>query len=231
MWITEIFYSIQGEGELTGVPSVFVRTAGCNLRCTWCDTKYSSWAPEGSRLTLEEILAEVGRHPARHVVLTGGEPVAAKELPELADRLHAAGKHLTIETAGTLPPEGIACDLASLSPKLRHSTPAPGEIAEEWRARHEALRLQPAVLRSWMTAYPYQLKFVVASEADLAEIEALLAEIALPIPPEKVLLMPEGLDTAAIARHSPAVLEICKARGYRYCDRLHISLFGHRRGT
>ena len=83
MLISEIFHSLQGEGELAGVPSVFVRTAGCNLRCTWCDTPYSSWSPEGTQMGVAEIVAEVSRHPARHVVLTGGEPMLAPELPAL----------------------------------------------------------------------------------------------------------------------------------------------------
>src|SRR4051812_43256401 len=135
--VSEIFYSVQGEGELTGVPSVFVRTSGCNLRCRWCDTMYASWEPEGDLLSIPQIVAEVERHPAAHVVLTGGEPMVAKDLPELARALRQSGWHITIETAGTVLPAGIACDLASISPKLSHSTPRPGEISQEWIARHE----------------------------------------------------------------------------------------------
>lgn len=231
MLVSEVFYSIQGEGELTGVPSVFIRTAGCNLRCSWCDTKYSSWQPEGAQTSLDALLAEVERHPATHVVLTGGEPMIAKEMPALAARLRAAGKHLTIETAGTISPGGIACDLASLSPKLAHSTPAPGEISAEWSARHEAARLQPEVLREWVERYPFQLKFVVARAEDLAEIEALVASIGVPIPPHKILLMPEGTDDATLASRRALLVALCKDRGYRYCDRLHVALFGHTRGT
>ncbi len=231
MWVSEIFHSIQGEGELTGVPSVFVRTAGCNLRCSWCDTKHASWDPEGEQLSPEEIVARIASHPVAHVVLTGGEPMAARDLPELASLVRAAGKHITIETAGTLPPRGIACDLASISPKLANSTPAEGAISHDWITRHEATRLNPLILREWLAGYACQFKFVVTGEADLPEIDALLTDIASPIPPHKVLLMPEGIDSAAIARHSPAVLAICKARGFRYCDRLHIALFGHTRGT
>ncbi len=85
MLISEIFYSIQGEGMLTGVPSVFIRTSGCNLRCNWCDTPYASWNPEGTARTIEQIVAEVQSHPARHVVLTGGEPMIAKDIAALAD--------------------------------------------------------------------------------------------------------------------------------------------------
>jgi 7-carboxy-7-deazaguanine synthase len=231
MLVSEIFYSVQGEGELTGVPSVFVRTSGCNLRCTWCDTKYASWEPEGETHTVDEILAEVLRHPARHAVLTGGEPMIAPELPELARRLRAAGRHVTIETAGTVAPDGIACDLASLSPKLAHSTPREGEIAPGWIARHEATRLRPEVLRAWIAGYPFQLKFVVAQPGDLREVRELLAAIGAPVPPHRVLLMPEGIDLPTLEGRRPWLVEACKEHGYRYCERLHVALFGHTRGT
>src|SRR5258708_21103264 len=104
MLIAEIFYSLQGEGELTGVPSVFVRTSGCNLRCNWGDTPYASWQPEGRQQTVDEIVREVEKHPARHVVLTGGEPMIAKEIRELAAALKKLGYHITIETAATVAP-------------------------------------------------------------------------------------------------------------------------------
>src|SRR5438309_1907432 len=123
MFISELFYSIQGEGELTGVPSVFVRTSGCNLRCNWCDTMYASWEPRGTEMSVNQIVAEVGNHHAQHCVLTGGEPMIAKGIYELAQTLRAADQHITIETAATIPPDGIACDLASLSPKLSNSAP------------------------------------------------------------------------------------------------------------
>lgn len=231
MWVSEFFYSIQGEGELTGVPSVFIRLAGCNLRCTWCDTKYASWEPEGSQTSIGELLAEVERHPAQHVVLTGGEPMIARDVRELAARLRAAGKHITIETAGTVSPDGIACDLASLSPKLAGSTPKPGEISPEWIERHEKTRLQPAVLREWVESYPFQLKFVVAERKDVEEIETLIAAIGVPVPAHKVLLMPEGTDTATLNSRREMLIDVCKEKGFRYCDRLHVALFGHRRGT
>src|SRR5580692_1943034 len=96
--IAEIFYSVQGEGSLVGVPSVFVRTSGCNLRCAWCDTPYTSWHPEGDELSLDEIAARVDVYPqARHVVLTGGEPLIAPHVVELAERFRARGLHITIE--------------------------------------------------------------------------------------------------------------------------------------
>ncbi len=231
MLISEIFYSVQGEGELTGVPSVFVRTSGCNLRCAWCDTPYASWNPEGEAMTVDEIVERVQEHPAAHVVLTGGEPMAAKEMRGLAARLRALGKHITIETAGTLPPDGIACDLASISPKLANSTPAPGTIADAWIARHEARRFQPEVIREWIGKYPFQLKFVVEQPDDLTEIRAVLAAVGGTIPPWKILLMPQGTDMATLRIGEAVALDACKAEGYRFCHRLHIHLFGHTKGT
>lgn len=230
MLIAEIFHSLQGEGELTGVPSVFVRTSGCNLRCQWCDTPYASWAPEGRPMEVDEILAEVRRHPARHVVLTGGEPMVAAGIHELAFQLQEAGYHITIETAATVRPNGIACDLASLSPKLANSTPDE-RLDETWRKRHEALRRQPEVVAEWIGAGNYQLKFVVTAEADVTEIEALLADTGCAVPPHKVLLMPEGTSVEAMRARSGWLGELCKARGYRYAHRLHLELYGHRRGT
>lgn len=231
MFISEIFYSIQGEGELAGVPSVFVRTSGCNLRCGWCDTPYASWEPTGDQMTVAQIIAEIERHPAKFVVLTGGEPMIAKEIHLLAQGLRTNGKHITIETAGTVPPAGIECDLASVSPKLSNSTPARDSIDPSWIERHESSRRQPEVLRQWVRGYNYQLKFVVSDAADLAEIEETIRSIDDTIPPWKVQLMPEGATAEAIDSRRENLLAICRGRGYRYCDRLHIRLFGNRRGT
>ena len=130
MKISEIFYSIQGEGMLTGVPSVFVRTSGCNLRCVWCDTPYTSWAPEGSDMPVDTILACVKAHPARHAVVTGGEPMIAPQIVELTQGVKNLGLHVTMETAGTVYHK-VACDLMSISPKLANSTPHEREGGKE----------------------------------------------------------------------------------------------------
>ena len=229
MRIAEIFYSIQGEGLLTGVPSVFVRTSGCNLRCHWCDTPYASWKPEGPEMSVEEILKKVFEWNCRHVVLTGGEPMVAPEPSVLAAGLRKAGKHITIETAATVVPAGIACDLASLSPKLSNSTPPP-ERDPAWAKKHEDTRLRPDVIAEWIKNYAFQLKFVVSSEADLTEIKGLLSRLP-PVPLDRVLLMPEGTDSKTLATRTPWLVEICKREGFRFCPRLHIELFGHARGT
>jgi 7-carboxy-7-deazaguanine synthase len=245
MRIAEIFHSIQGEGLLAGVPSVFVRTSGCNLRCHWCDTPYASWKPEGPEMSVEEIQEKVLGWNCRHVVLTGGEPMIAPDLPALAAALRKAGKHITIETAATVVPAGIACDLASLSPKLSNSTP-PIERDPAWAKKHESTRLQPGVIAEWIQKYEFQLKFVVATEKDLAEIKTLLSRLETfvapphrrvrgeegpPAPFHQILLMPEGIDSETLASRASWLAEICKREGFRFCPRLHIELFGHTRGT
>jgi 7-carboxy-7-deazaguanine synthase len=230
MLISEIFYSLQGEGELTGLPSVFVRTSGCNLRCTWCDTPYASWNPEGTQQSIEAIVAEVQRHPTRHVVLTGGEPMIAPQIRELAAELKRLGYHVTIETAATVAPDGIACDLASLSPKLLNSAPNGSQHAT-WRKKHEATRWQPDVVRAWIDHYTYQFKFVVAQPADVDELEGMLEKLGRDIPRHKVLLMPEGVTMDALRARAPWLSELCKTRGYRYAHRLQIELYGNKRGT
>jgi 7-carboxy-7-deazaguanine synthase len=231
MLISEIFYSLQGEGVLTGVPSVFVRTSGCNLRCNWCDTPYASWNPEGKARTVAQIVAEVQSHPmARHVVLTGGEPMIAKEIAPLASALKKLGYHITIETAATVAPDGIACDLASLSPKLLNSAPDE-RLSATWRRKHESLRWQPTVVRAWLDAYPFQFKFVVAQPSDVDELEGMLASLNREIPRSRVLLMPEGTTLERIRERASWLGEVCKARGYRYAHRLHIELYGNKRGT
>lgn len=230
MLIAEIFSSIQGEGELMGVPSVFVRTSGCNLRCNWCDTPYASWNPEGEDLPLPDILSRVCALKTQHVVLTGGEPMVAKDMHVLATKLRVLGYHITIETAATVLPEGIPCDLASLSPKLANSLPDE-RLPRSWRDRHETLRFQPGVIRAWIDQYHYQLKFVVATLADMVEVENLVAKLDRAISPSQILLMPEGVKRDVLHERSQWLVEVCKQRGYRYCPRLHIELYGNTRGT
>lgn len=230
MLISETFYSLQGEGELTGVPSVFIRTSGCNLRCNWCDTPYASWNPEGTDRSVDELVAEVRATPTRHVVLTGGEPMIAKNIRDLALALRAAGQHITIETAATVAPAGIACDLASMSPKLGNSAPD-ARLPEAWRARHEATRWNPDAVRAWVDGYSYQFKFVVSTPDDVAEMEGLMGSLGRDIPRHKILLMPEAVSLEKMRERAAWLGELCKERGYRYAHRLHIELYGNKRGT
>lgn len=227
MKIAEIFYSIQGEGILLGMPSVFVRTSGCNLRCTWCDTPYTSWQPEGQEMSVEEIAREVRHFPASHTVVTGGEPMIAREMVALTRQLRDGGSHVTVETAGTYY-SSVACDLMSISPKLANSAPFERE-GGRWAAQHERLRYQPEILKRLMAEYEYQLKFVVTSEADLGEIHSMRAE--LEAPPERILLMPEGTSREVLRERGAWLAEVCKTTGYRYSPRLHVDLWGDRRGV
>lgn len=224
MRIAELFYSLQGEGALVGVPSVFIRTSGCNLRCAWCDTPYTSWQPEGAEWPLDRIIDEVKTHPARHVVVTGGEPMIAPDIIALTSRLRALGLHITIETAGTVF-QPVVCDLMSISPKLSNSTPRD----DAWAERHERTRIQPGELTKLMERYPYQLKFVIEKPGDVDEARALT--VALEADPACVILMPEGTDPTLLRERGVWLAEICKLEGFRFSPRLHVELWGNRRGV
>jgi 7-carboxy-7-deazaguanine synthase len=226
--ISEIFYSIQGEGRLIGVPSVFIRTSGCNLRCRWCDTPYTSWQPEGTSWSIDKILGEVAKYPTRHVVITGGEPLLAAEIQILAVQLKRRGAHITIETAATIFTP-LDCDLISLSPKLANSTPwkrARGKFA----ALHERRRLNLPVIQKFLDAHDYQLKFVVEGREDFAEIGGILGQLKN-VDPARVLIMAQGTTSRALSRQARWIVEACKQHGFSYTPRLHIQLFGNRRGT
>jgi 7-carboxy-7-deazaguanine synthase len=229
MKLSELFYSIQGEGKLAGIPSVFVRASGCNLRCAWCDTPYASWQPEGQEVPLEQIISRIAAFGARHVVLTGGEPMIMPDILPLCEALAARGLHLTMETAATVF-RPVRIDLASLSPKLSNSTPHQRE-GGRFAAAHERQRLNLPVIQQFIdTAPDFQLKFVVTGEADLQEIEDILQNLRGWTPPD-VLLMPEGTDVQTLAGRAGWVAEVCKRTGYRFCPRLHVALYGNARGT
>lgn len=227
MKVSEIFYSIQGEGKLAGVPSTFIRTSGCNLRCTWCDTPYASWEPEGESLEVDQILERIAKYPTTYLVLTGGEPMIAPGIEELCRRLKESGYHITIETAATVWKE-VVCDLASINPKLSSSTPRTGD-GQQWADSHERTRLNLDTIRRFMRMPDYQLKFVVDRPDDLNEIDAILAQLG-PVDPSDVLLMPQGVTAEELSERGRWVAEICKDRGFRFCPRLHITLYGNVRG-
>jgi 7-carboxy-7-deazaguanine synthase len=227
--IAELFYSIQGEGKLMGVPSVFVRVSGCNLRCVWCDTGYASWDPEGDEMTVEAIVDAVAAQGAKHVVVTGGEPMIMPAMGALCESLKSRGLHITIETAATVF-SPVVMDLASLSPKLSNSTPHERE-GGRFAQLHERQRLRPGVIQQFIDHAPaFQLKFVVSGERDLAEIRAILDELK-GWRPEDVLLMPEGTDVQTLRERSVWVGELCKQSGFRFCPRLHVELYGNTKGT
>ncbi len=225
----EIFATVQGEGTSAGVPSVFVRLADCNLRCSWCDTKYTwDWvnhdrAAETVELTSDEIVRRVLEGAGAGVgnaVFTGGEPLLQQdELVEVATRLREGGFRIEVETNGTvLPTEAFAAcvDQWNVSPKLATS-------GNTDRARH-----RPSVLQ-WFAARPNAMfKFVITSDEDVREVRE-LAE-ALAMPRERVLLSPEGVDPATLAERSRWLADRCRTHGYRLGTRLHVFLWGSERG-
>lgn len=234
--ISETFTSVQGEGMLAGTPSFFVRVSGCNLRCAWCDTPYASWKPEHTTRSVESLLNEATASGVSHAVLTGGEPMMFDAIEGLAAGLRSRGLHITIETAGTID-RAVACDLMSISPKLANSTPSEGDQRDpggNWRRLHEARRIDLGALRGLVARYPeHQLKFVVGGAGgvrdDVGEIERVLQAIGS-VKRDRVLLIPEGIASPSRQRQQE-IVALCIARGWRYCPRLHIEIFGNKRGT
>lgn len=235
MIIAEEFVSIQGEGSLVGTPSYFIRTTGCPLRCAWCDEPSTSWAPKGGRHAVNDIVERVSAAGVHHVVLTGGEPFSQLASVELANRLRAAGHHLTIETSGAVERPGLAADLISISPKLAHSTPK--RRGENLAERHNILRRNPSLLRSLISsAFDWQIKFVVRAadiNRDLAEAEALLHEAGITTKSDRarVFLVPEGVEPSALESSLRTLSHHCLAKGFRLGHRLHLSLYGNTPGT
>jgi 7-carboxy-7-deazaguanine synthase len=229
--VNELFASLQGEGKLAGVPSVFVRTSGCNLRCWFCDSYHTSWEPTHAWLSLDDIVAEVAAHDADHVVVTGGEPLVHDETADLLSRLDDAGYHVTVETNGTIDVDA-PINLASISPKLATSTPTPDRDPAgegEWETRHEEGRLDAAVLARLTERYDFQLKFVVTGPEDMAEIESLVGRVrdasAATIRDTDVLLMPEGQTREQFESTRRVVADLAREYGYRYTPRLHVDLW------
>ena len=221
-----------------GVPSVFIRFAGCPLRCRWCDTQYAQDHASGVDLTIPQIIDKIENlkpSPTKrknkinsadfaasvvksnHVVLTGGEPFANPQLPLLAKTMKKLGKHITIETAGIKFIPGLACDLMSISPKTSNSG---------LKFKKGARPFTP--IKRLIKNYPYQLKFVVESPDDLPEIQKAIASLGK-IDPSKVLLMPQAKTRDELLARSPMVAELCKQAGFTFCTRLQILLFDGQR--
>lgn len=226
MKIIEIFVSRQGEGLWTGTKSTFVRFGGCNLFCGFCDTRYASWeCEEGTRYSLEKIAAKVAENGEPHVVLTGGEPMLPPEIVPLTFLLKEQNFKITIETNGTLD-RPVCCDLMSISPKMSNSAPAE---SSEFLERHHQIRYCPEVVRRLTERYPFQLKFVVDTQADLEEIEIYLQNFDK-IPLDRVLLMPKAVTAAEMQRKEEWLKQACLRNGYTYSPRMHLIWYGGIRG-
>ena len=216
--VSEIFYSIQGEGASCGRATAFIRLGGCTLGCQWCDTKYT-WRG-GPVWEESSILETIQQFPARRVVVTGGEPFE-QDMTSLLQALLEAGFTIEIETAGFAPLANVQCALLAhqlnVSPKLANSG-----VPYARRIHLPVLQF----LRDTGTAY---FKFVVDQPGDVVEVEALVT--ALSLAPERVLLMPQALTAEEVLSKSRWLVEVCKAHGYGYSPRLHILLWGARRGV
>ena len=216
--IAESFYSIQGEGATAGLPAVFVRLQGCTVGCRWCDTKYS-WDPAaGHEVTLLGLLAEIGAFPCRRIVITGGEPLESPLFAPLATALVDRGDIVEVETSGTLePPRDMPATIQwNVSVKLAGSG-----VADD-------RRINPAAIGAFLARQAWW-KFVVSEPAEVGEVLRLAERFALPR--DRVLLQPEGLRAEDLAARTPWLVEACKAHGFRFSPRLHILIWGARRGV
>lgn len=241
--IAETFASLQGEGQLTGTQSFFIRTSGCNLRCWFCDTPYASWNPEGNQVEISALVQQAVQSGCQHVVLTGGEPMLPAGCVDLVGMLRSEGLHVTIETAGTVY-RSLTADLMSISPKLFGSGPravrkqvnqdATKEIDRtepaNWSLRHEQTRWRPDVItRLIESAIDFQIKFVVDEPADFDACVTAVRELS--IAADHVWIMPQGIDEETLDRQALWLMPLVAALGYRYCERMHVRWYGNRRGT
>jgi organic radical activating enzyme len=214
--IAECFFSIQGEGVSAGAPAVFVRLQGCSVGCAWCDTKYS-WDPAAGReVSLEALVEEVGAFPCRRVVVTGGEPLESLLFAPLVESLKARGFTVEVETSGAFPPPPVPVDQWNVSVKLAGS------------GVPERRRINPRAIQAFLGLGAWW-KFVVVDERDVAEVLRLAELFALPR--DRILLMPEGIRREEILERSLWVIDACRRHGFRYSPRLHILLWGAKRGV
>ncbi|HEY8073989.1 MAG TPA: 7-carboxy-7-deazaguanine synthase QueE [Labilithrix sp.] len=225
----EIFATVQGEGPSCGTPAVFVRLAECNLRCAWCDTKYTwDWAnhdkaKETTELADDALVARVrsaAGEKTRTVVVTGGEPLLQQaELGPVLRALDDEGFAIEIETNGTIAPTGELAALVdrwNVSPKLAGS-------GNSLKARH-----RPTALAAFASLPNATFKLVVGSREELAEADELAR--GLDVSPERIVLMPEGTDHATLAERSRWLADECVRRGFRLGARLHVFVWGAERG-
>ena len=223
MIINEIFYSLQGEGSLVGVPSVFVRLAGCPLRCKWCDTKYAWGESAGEDMSIEAIAEKVIGFEVRHIVITGGEPLVHPEIGALVEAIADPSRHITIETSGIEYVAGLKCDLMSISPKLSNSVDAGAKDKPEV----EPLNIE--AMQGLIDEYDYQVKFVVDGPEDLNEIAGVIQKLTN-VNPYKIMLMPQAAGKVEYVKKLPMVAEIAKSTGFTLSPRLQVELWGNSKG-
>jgi len=243
MKISELFFSIQGEGKRIGYPSYFIRTNYCNLRCKFrggnlCDTDYTSWYPEDTQnigeMPLSKIIDDYKKYNSRDVVITGGEPtMQLEELNDLCCELKNLKEDvfITVETNGTYIGDFVNhVDLISISPKLRSSVP----FNSEFEIMHESNRIDVKVFRKYNECFrsllfDIQWKFVYTDEDDMKEIKELQEQFGFEN--KDIFLMPEGRTRKDLDRNRLKTVEMCKKYDCNYSDRLQVLLWNSKRGV
>ncbi|ARN56009.1 7-carboxy-7-deazaguanine synthase QueE [Sedimentisphaera salicampi] len=221
MKISEIFYSIQGEGRLAGVPSLFIRTAGCPVNCPWCDTDYAKSFDAGEEMSVAQILRRADARDGSNVVITGGEPLIQEDLADLCYGLRAISPHITLETSGILPAGDLAVDLMSISPKLSNA-----QNDEEKNFEH----FYPEIISGLIEEYSSQIKFVVSDLQDVLEAGRAVKEISA-VGRADLMLMPMASTFEEYQLKAPEVAQYCLGFGYTFCPRLQLVLFGGGKGA
>ena len=224
--LSEIFASIQGEGEFTGMDSVFVRLNGCNLRCHFCDTPYASWEPQGSKWGLEDLFATIRGYGIAHVVLTGGEPLLQPAVVPLVEMLRKKDHFITIETAATVYRNAPA-NLMSISPKRANSTPPEGT---RWAKRHEEIRHQPTVIQKMLEDHSCQFKFVINTQKEIDDVIQYAAEFPK-LTNDKIWLMPQAITKEELLKKEAWLKPLAEQHNFQYSSRLQIIQFGNKPGT
>ncbi len=227
----EIAPVIQGEGMLVGVPHLMVRTTGCNLRCEWCDTPYTSIKPEKGIYDLTDVEEALKKFPQiRHTFLTGGNPTMYRKLfLETIALLKKYEHHITVEDNGTIFIPNAGVDLMSISPKMANSIPSVEFIGEKLRKRHIDIISNYEPYRQWIRDSNYQLKFVIQSDNDIDD--ALRLVDAIGADRRKVYFMPEGVTNEELTPRRQWLAQSCISLGVNYTDRLHVIIFGNTRNT
>lgn len=223
--IYEIFKSIQGEGRLQGVPSVFVRLVGCNLRCRWCDTKHFFYPEKVIDISIEKLMDSISLYECKNIVITGGEPLINSQILILVKILKTQGYHVTIETNATMV-KNIDCDLISMSPKLSNSIPY--DLENEAIQKHANSRIKIDAIKHYIKNNDYQIKFVVRDkQEDIDEVKDILEQID-DYDPFKVLIMPLAASRSNLYKIQKNLARLCIKNGLRYANRLQLQIWGNK---
>lgn len=215
--VSECFVSIQGEGPSQGRPAAFMRLQGCSVGCTWCDSKYT-WEPAGGEASDAQALAArmmEGLCP-RLLVITGGEPLEVEGFPELLAWCSPFWSRVEVETSGVRSPIPAAGNVRwNWSPKLSSVTP---RADETWAHAKRFMRAKHAIC-----------KVVVGDQADWRETLERLSDCD--IPPHRTWIMPQGTEKEVLLERARWLAPLCIEEGFRLTNRLHILLWGPRRGV